>query len=126
MTAYALIAADLVNNKEPKSYKEAMRSKDHTKWRLTMEEEMESLYKNKTWTLVEKPSGVRLVGSKWIYKQKEGIAETEPPRFKARLVSKGFTQREGVDFNEIFSLVVKHSSIRVLLAMVAQFDLHLE
>ena len=47
-------------------------------------------------------------------------------RFKARLVAQGFTQREGVDFNEIFSPVVKHRSIRLVLALVAQLDLELE
>ena len=47
-------------------------------------------------------------------------------RFKARLVAEGFTQCEGVDFNEIFSSVVKHRSIRLVLSLVAQFDLELE
>ena len=50
----------------------------------------------------------------------------EDARFKAHLVAKGHTQNEGVDFNEVFSLVVKHNSIRVLLVMVVLFNLELE
>lgn len=126
MIAYALNAASMVTDEEPRSYEEAMESKDHEKWQHAMVEGMKSLYKNQTWKLVEKPNGVKLVGSKWIFKRKEGIPGSEPPRYKARLVTKGFTRREGVDFNEIFSPAVKHCSIRVLLAMVAQFDMYLE
>ena len=50
----------------------------------------------------------------------------EKARYKARLVAKGFTQRERIDFNEIFSLFVKHSFIRVLLSLVAYKNLELE
>ena len=50
----------------------------------------------------------------------------EDVKFKAHLVAKGYTQKEGMNFNEVFSLVVKHSSIRVLFIMVALFDLKLE
>ena len=51
-----------------------------------------------------------------MFKKKLGIPDVEPEIFKARLVAKGYTQREWVNFNEIFSLVVKHTSICVLLA----------
>ncbi|CAM8879912.1 unnamed protein product [Rhodiola kirilowii] len=91
-----------------------------------MEDEMESLKKNKTWELVDKPPKARLVGRKWIFTRKEGIPRVEHPRLKAKLVARGFTQKEGIDFNEIFSPVVKHRSIRIMLSLVAYFDYELE
>lgn len=87
---------------------------------------MKSLYKNETSVLTDKPKDKKLVSCKWIYKIKEGLTKGEDPRFKARLVAKGFTQKAGVDFNEIFSPVVKHSSIRVILSLTVFLDLELE
>ena len=91
-----------------------------------MEEEMASLEKNQTWTLVDCPKGQLIVGCRWLFKRKEGVEGVQSAMFKARLVARGFTQKEGVDFVEIFSPVVKHSLIRVLPAMVAHFDIELK
>jgi len=66
------------------------------------------------------------VGCKWLYKIKEGVGKDAKPRYKARLVARGFTQVAGVDYNEIFSLIVRHTSIRILLAMTTNMDLVLE
>ena len=60
-----------------------------------------------------------------MFKKKEGVLEVEASRFKARLVAKGYTQKEGVDFNEIFSPVVRHTSIRILLSLVVHKGLEL-
>nr|KYP63308.1 Retrovirus-related Pol polyprotein from transposon TNT 1-94 [Cajanus cajan] len=120
------VGLDLEDHDEPKSYSEAMRSKDKNSWLKAMKEEMGSLEKNQTWILVDKPKEQKIVGSKWIFKRKKGILGIEKARFKERLVARGFTQREGLDYKEIFSPVVKHNSIRMILAMVTHFDMELE
>ena len=61
-----------------------------------------------------------------MYRKTEASSEDELPRYKTRLVVKGYSQRKGIDFDEIFSLVVKHYSIKVMLSMVAMWDLELE
>ncbi|KAL1556436.1 Retrovirus-related Pol polyprotein from transposon TNT 1-94 [Salvia divinorum] len=130
MMAYALQVANEVEDEpsteEPSTYKEAVSGRERAKWLAAMGEEMESLWKNLTWELVKRPKGRKIVTCKWIFKKKEGTTPDEGVRYKARLVARGFTQKEGVDYNEIFSPVVRHTSIRVLLAMVAHHDLELE
>ncbi|CAJ2674023.1 unnamed protein product [Trifolium pratense] len=126
LICYALNAAEEVQDSEPKNFREASESIDSQDWLKAMNEEMLSLEKNQTWKLVPLPKNKRVVGSKWVFKRKEGIPGAEAPRYKARLVAKGFTQVEGIDYNEIFSPVVKHCSIRVLMAIVNMYDLELE
>ncbi|WVZ00077.1 hypothetical protein V8G54_026146 [Vigna mungo] len=127
LICYALNAAeDLNRSDEPRSYKEALDSSDRHLWQGAMEEELEALKKNSTWRLVDLPKGKKVIGSKWIFKKKEATPGGEKARYKARLVAKGFTQIEGVDYHEIFAPVVKHCSVRVLMAIVVHCNLHLE
>nr|GEX76692.1 putative nuclease HARBI1 [Tanacetum cinerariifolium] len=95
-------------------------------WVRDMEEEMSSLKKNHTWELVDQPDGKKLVSYKWLYKIKEGIKGIHKPRYKARLVARGFTQRARIHYNEVFSPVVRHTSIRVILSLTTFEDYELE
>jgi hypothetical protein len=90
-----------------------------------MVKEMESLYKNETWDLVKLPSGRNIVGSKWVFKKKMNVAG-QVEKFKYRLVAKGYSQVEGVNFGEIFSPIAKLTSIRLLMSLATTFELEIE
>jgi len=120
-SSFALIIED----GEPSCYHEAVDDIDSEKWKMAMEEEMDSLAKNNTLDLVELPEGRSVVGCKWVFKMKwKGDGSIE--RYKARLVAKGYSQVEGINFHEIFSLVVKLVSICTMLALTALLNLELE
>ena len=74
---------------------------------------------------MELSKGKKALTNKWIFRLKQD-QHTFAPRYKARLVVKGFGQRKGIDFDEIFSPVVKMSSIRMVLALDAILDLEVE
>ncbi|KAH9704808.1 hypothetical protein KPL70_011615 [Citrus sinensis] len=86
-----------------------------------MNQEMESMYFNKVWELVEAPNGVKSIGYKWIYKRKRGV-DGMVETFKARLVVKWFTQKEGIDYEETFSPIAILKSIRILLSITVVLD----
>ena len=98
LIAFALTVAHEITADEPRTYSEAINSNKVDEWIKAMDEEMTSLRKNHTWNLIERLVNKRVVGCKWIYRIKEGIPGVEPQRYKAMLVAKGFTQKEGVDF----------------------------
>ena len=115
----------LVNEGEPEGLQEALTHEDKAYWRRAMQEEMDSLHKNDTYELVEMPQGGKILRNKWVYKLKtDGTGQIV--KYKARLVVKGFQQREGIDFTEIFSPVVKMTSIRLMMGLAACLDLEIE
>ncbi|KAL0364108.1 UNVERIFIED_CONTAM: Retrovirus-related Pol polyprotein from transposon TNT 1-94 [Sesamum angustifolium] len=82
-----------------------------------MLEEMVSLQKNHTWELVQLPEGKKAIKCKWVYKKKLTVSEKEGKKFKAQLVAKGYSQQKGIDYDEICSPVVRHTSIRAVLVL---------
>jgi hypothetical protein len=109
---------------DPTSFEEAMRNAHSSKWLEAIKDEMSPMSANKVWDLERIPNGAKTVGCKWVYKIKcdsKGNVE----RFKAQLVAKGFTQREGIDYNETFSPVSCKYSFRIIMALVAHYDLEL-
>ena len=104
---------------EPYTYDEAISGSDKIKWENAMNEELSALAKNKTWELVPRPKDRKVIGCKWVYKVKR-TPDGTPERYKARLCAKGFSQREGIDYNETFAPVVRYDSVRALLALAAQ------
>ena len=81
-----------------------------------MQDELGQFKRNEVWDLVPRPEGVNVIGTKWVYKNKsheQGVVT----RNKAILVAQGYTQIEGVDFDETFSLVARLESIRLLLGV---------
>ena len=112
---------DLPDHDDPNTYSEAISDIDSGKWHEAMKSEMDSMYTNQVWDLVELPTGVKPIGCKWIFKRKTD-AQGKVQTYKARLVAKGFSQREGIDYDETFFPVAKIKSIRILLAIAAHMD----
>jgi len=115
--------ADLYNScslalsaEDPISYEEAAKSKE---WITAMKEEMNAINKNQTWKLTILPEGKKAIDLKWIFKSRFNPDGTLLRR-KARIIAKGYSQREGIDFEEIFSPVARLETVRLFLAIGAQ------
>lgn len=102
---------------KPTSYDEAMSQPEYSKyWKEAMADELRSFHENNVYESVKRTPGMRSISSKWVYDIKRltgGVID----RFKARLVARGFSQREGIDYDDIFSPVVTTTAIRLLLCI---------
>jgi hypothetical protein len=105
----------VLETRDPETFAE---TSNHPDWYTTMNEEYRSLMENDTWDLVPLPKGKKLFRCKWVYITKYA-SNGSVERHKARLVDKGFSQVEGIDYNETFSLVAKMNSIFLVLSLVA-------
>ena len=83
-----------------------------------MAEEYSSIMRNDVWEIVPRPEGKTVVGSRWVYKIKQG-ADGSVEKCKARFVAKGFSQVEGINYDETFAPVAWYPPVRVILAISA-------
>ncbi|RVX10077.1 Retrovirus-related Pol polyprotein from transposon TNT 1-94 [Vitis vinifera] len=109
---------------DPISVSQVKQSSNSEKWIEAMNDEMKSMKDNGVWDLVELPKGVKPIGCKWIFKTKRD-SKGNIVRYKARLVAKGFTQKEDIDYKETFSPVSSKDSFRIIMTLVAHYDLEL-
>ncbi|KAG7536483.1 GAG-pre-integrase domain [Arabidopsis suecica] len=115
---HKVFLAAITANVEPKNFKEAVQVKV---WNDAMFKEVDALEINKTWDIVDLPPGKVAIGSQWVYKTKYN-ADGTIERYKARLVVQGNKQVEGEDYNETFAPVVKMTTVRTILRLVAAND----
>jgi hypothetical protein len=95
----------------PKSIQEA-----HSEqcWRKAMEVEMKAIEDNKTWVACDLQPKQKAIGLKWVFKVKKD-PERKIVKHKAHLVVKGYAQRQGIDFDEVYAPIVRIETVRVLL-----------
>nr|KAJ0222838.1 hypothetical protein LSAT_V11C200051890 [Lactuca sativa] len=105
-----------LDHEEPSSFEVA---KSSVEWVKAMKSELSAIEKNKTWELVTLPQGRKPIGLKWVFKLKRD-PKGNILKHKARLVTKGYVQKQGIDFEEVFAPVARLEKVRVLLALAGK------
>ena len=122
--AYLASAAEEESKQSPQSAWEALRGEHKEEWKLAMDSEMASLRENGVYELVDRPKGKKVVKSKWVFRVKKN-ERGEIEKYKARVVAKGYSQVEGVDYDQTFSPTVRFESIRQMVALGASRGLEM-
>ena len=111
-----------VIDQEPTSYEEVVQNKGCVE---EMTEEYQSILKNDVWDIVPKLEGKCVVSSKWIYKIQH-VVDGSIEKYKERFVAIGFSQKEGIDYEETFVLVGRYTSIRTIMALASMMKWSLQ
>ena len=115
-------ADDLTSDiNKSRNLSEAWSNEHNAQWKKATDSEFNALMANDTWQFVPPPENKNIVGSRWVFKVKRN-ADGSVEKFKARLVAQGYSQAEGIDYHEVFSPVVRSTSIRLLLALANTLD----
>ena len=113
---------NLAGGTEPRTYSQAMKGPDAEHWKRAAIEEINAHLQNGTWKIVRLPPGKKAIG--WVWKVKLR-ADGSIEHYKGRFVAKGYSQRPGFDYNEVFAPTVRNTTIRVVIALAAIEDMHL-
>jgi hypothetical protein len=84
-----------------------------------MTEEYQSIIKNDVWEIVPRSKSKDVVSSRWLFKIKHAV-DGSIEKYKARFVARGFSQKEGIDYEETFAPVARYTSIRTIIALAAK------
>ena len=109
---------------EPQSFKEAMSTPEAPLWKEVINSEIESILQNHAWELVDLPPGCKPLGYKWIFKRKMKT-NGSIDKYKVRLVVKSYKQKKGMDYFDTYSSVTRITSIRMLIAIAALYNLEI-
>ena len=114
-----------MNEPDPQSIEEAFARPDGSEWRDAADQEIQQQYRNGTFSeLMELPKGKKAIDTKWVLKIERG-PDNEIDRYKGRVAARGFMQEFGLDYYETHTGVVRSTCIRVILALVAFYDLEI-
>lgn len=110
----------LLDEKEPRTYQEAMRHENASEWEKAMKTELNTLAENRTWEFCDKPNDCKVISSKWVFKIKynNGVKH-----YKARLVARGFEQNDDIDYNDIYAPVAKLTTFRLFVSVATMLKL---
>jgi hypothetical protein len=111
-----IVMVSSIRESEPSTFEEAT---SRQVWREAMMEEYNSIMKNDFWEVVPRPEGKLVVTSKWLYKLKH-VADGSIEKYKYCFVARGFSQVEGVDYDETFASVARYTSIRAVISIAAE------
>lgn len=109
---------------EPELYQDAVNCKENNFWKKAMDSEISSLKENNTWSLEALPDKAKALPCKWVFRIKKN-PDGSIDKYKARLVIKGFKQKQGIDYNQTFSPVTKLGTVRSLISIAASEKMHL-
>jgi hypothetical protein len=119
-SSYVAYMANLLDE-EPTTFEEVVQNEQ---WKEAMTEEHQSIMKNKVWEIVPRPKEKSVVTSKWVSKIKHA-ADRSVDKYKARSIARGFSQKEGEDYDEKFAPVARYTSTRAIISLAASMGWNL-